>query len=435
MDFFLYRDGELYCEDVSAAALAGRFGTPLYVYSEATLARHYHGLREAFAPLDPLICFSVKSLPNVAICRLFARWGSGFDVVSGGELYRVLQAGGDPERCVFAGVGKTEGEIIEALEAGVGLINVESASELERVTALAAGRRRADVAVRVNPDVDPHTHEYTTTGKRETKFGVSAEEAAVLIRRYAGAASVRLCGLHVHLGSPVNTTEPYVLAIRRCLELIEELARSGCRITALDIGGGFGAHYEGREAPSPRDYARAIVPLLVGRGLRIILEPGRSITANAGILLTRVLYTKRGGDRNFIIVDAGMTELIRPALYGAFHFIWPVRCGADGMPPARVAEPPMPGLRRADVVGPVCESADFLARDRLLPQVREGDLLAVFSAGAYGMSMASQYNSRCRAAEVLVCAADARLIRRRETYADLIAAECLPDAAEPPAPG
>lgn len=426
MDQFAYRDSELCCEELSAAELAATFGTPLYVYSQGTLTQHYERFREAFAALQPLLCFSVKSCANTHICRVLRELGSGFDVVSGGELYRALRAGADPRTIVFAGVGKTDAEVREGFAAGIGLFNVESESELERMTALAtAAGVVPSLALRVNPDVDPKTHVYTTTGKKETKFGVDLERAASAFRAFGRSTALRLRGVHLHLGSPVNEIGPYEAGIRKALGLIAALRGEGFEIDTLDIGGGFGANYRGGEAPAARDYAEAIVPLLAEQELNVVLEPGRAIAANAGILLTRVMHVKTSGARRFVIVDAAMTELIRPALYGAYHFIWPVR--AEGrVPPTRAELQPFDDLLECDVVGPVCESGDFLARDRRLPAVAAGDLLAIFTTGAYGMTMASQYNSRPRAAEVLVRGAEARLIRRRETYADLIREEPEP---------
>jgi len=426
MDHFQYRGGRLLCESVPAAELADRFGTPLYVYSRATLTDHFNRLKAAFGKLDPLICYSIKSCSNLHVCRLLGELGAGFDVVSGGEIFRGAKAGGDPARFVFAGVGKTDAELNQAIDAGVGLFNVESEAELENLASLAA-RRETTIRglLRVNPDVDPRTHTYTTTGLKETKFGVDLGQARRVFERFAGQRFVRLCGLHLHIGSPVNSVTPYVAAIERGLALIEGLRRAGFELDTIDIGGGFGAYYVGQEAPTAADYARAIVPLLEGRDLRVILEPGRSIAANAGILLTRVLYLKQSGQRQFVIVDAGLSDLIRPALYGAYHFVWPTSPGEEFVPASREKDLRLPGLVEVDVVGPICESGDFLAKNRHLPAVARGDLLAVFSAGAYGFSMSSQYNSRPRAAEVLVEGASARLIRRRETYDDLIAAEMV----------
>jgi len=428
MDCFRYQNGSLYCEDVAAAELAARFGTPLYVYSQNTFTNHYQRLRQAFAAVDPLICFSIKACQNVHICRVLRELGTGFDVVSGGELFRALRAGADPQRIVFAGVGKTERELNEALDAGIGLFNIESESELAELTRICRRRGvRPRAALRVNPDVDPHTHEYTTTGKKETKFGVDLDRAVRVFHRFAPRSPVRLCGIHLHIGSPVFDVAAYRRSLERGIELIERLRSDGLEVDTIDIGGGYAADYQAEEAPRPEEYADAIVPLLKGRGLRVILEPGRSIAANAGVLLTRVLHVKRSGGRRFLIVDASMNELIRPALYGASHFIWPVAAG-DRVPVSRQAEQPFEGLELSDVVGPVCESGDFLARQRMLPPGKRGGLLAIYSTGAYAMVMASQYNSRPRAAEVLVNGGLTRLIRRRETYEDLVAAEELESA-------
>lgn len=423
MDRFEYRDGRLHCEGVPAAAVAERFGTPVYVYSRDTFLEHYNRVREAFAALDPLICYSVKSCQNLHICRMLAEAGSGFDVVSGGELFRALQAGADPAKIVFAGVGKSDAEIVEGVRAGIGYFNIESESEIGQLAAIA--RREGAVvrgALRVNPDVDPKTHVYTTTGKKETKFGVDLERARAAFRLAARGGPLNICGIHLHIGSPVNDVDVYRRSIEKALGLIAQLRADGHAIDTIDVGGGFGAYYQGGEAPPAREYARVIVPLLRGTGLRVILEPGRSIAGNAGILLTRVVHIKKSGERRFVIVDASMNELIRPALYGAYHFIWPVEAGAR-VPATRAIEQPFSDLTLCDVVGPVCESGDFLAKDRRLPPLQRGDLVAVFTAGAYAMVMASQYNSRPRAAEVLVDGGRQTLIRRRETYEDLVAAE------------
>jgi len=428
MDLFAYHDGHLWCESVPLRDLAARHGTPLYVYSAGTLRLHYQRIADAFAELGARICYSVKCCPNVHILRLLAEQGSGFDVVSGGELYRARLAGAPPERIVFAGVGKTEREMEEALSGGIGLINVESEPELAQLVRVAAGRGVVpDVALRITPEVAAGAHVYTTTGTKETKFGIPLEQAADLFRQYAASPAIRLRGLHLHIGSPVLDTQAYVVSIGRALELIDALRRDGLRVDTLDIGGGFAAHYEGAEAPAASDYAAAILPLLRGRGLRVVLEPGRAIAANAALLVARVLYVKDTGRRRFIIVDASMNELIRPALYSAYHFVWPVDAG-QRIPANWLPNQPFDGLVQADVVGPVCESADFLAKDRPLPPVQSGDLLAVFTCGAYAMAMASQYNSRPRAAEVLVDQGAVRLIRRRETYADLVAAEQIDSA-------
>ena len=426
MDDFQYRTGRLHCEDADVGLLAERFGTPLYVYSSRTLTEHYVKTKEAFAPLRAEICFSIKSCQNLAILRLLNSQGAAFDVVSGGEIARALEAGADASRIVFAGVGKTDDEIRFALDRDVGWFNVESEAELDNIAVIASSMgKTARCALRVNPDVDPHTHVYTTTGKRETKFGVDLERARRVFREFSGRKGIALCGVHLHIGSPVNTIEPYVHSITKGIALIDELRRGGYEIAAINVGGGYGAHYDGDEAPPASAYAEQIIPLLAERDIGVLIEPGRSITANAGVLLTRTLYTKSSGDREFVIVDAAVNDLLRPALYGAFHFAWPVAPTGGVVPPERGADVKLEGSALMDIVGPVCESGDFLAKDRYLPSVGRGDLICVFSAGAYGFVMSSQYNSRPRAAEVLVHGAEAQLIRRRETYEDLVAAERL----------
>jgi diaminopimelate decarboxylase len=427
MDHFTYEGGELRCEGVTAEAIADAAGTPTYVYSRATLEGHLARIAEAFAPVDPLICYSVKSCGNLAVCRTLAAGGAGMDVVSGGELFRALRAGCPPERIVYAGVGKRDDEIAQALEAGIGLLNVESEPEFENIARIArAMGRTCRCALRVNPDVDPRTHRFTTTGTKETKFGVDIERAHAFFRTYGRDLHARLVGLHLHIGSPVYDTAPYVESVRKALALRDTLVSEGFEIEVLDVGGGFAADYETGRSPSAADYARAIVPLLepaVRSGLRIVLEPGRSIAANAGILLTRVQYVKRSGDKTFAICDAGMNTLLRPSHYDAFHFIWPVRPAARHVPSMRSREPAMEGLVPQDVVGPICETGDFLALDRAMPPVERGDLLAVFTAGAYGMSMASRYNSVPLPAEVMVDGDAFRVVRRRESLEDLVAHE------------
>jgi len=336
----------------------------------------------------------------------------------------VLAAGGRAEQVVYAGVGKTDAEIRQALAAGIGYFNIESEAELENLIALAGQeKKQVRAALRVNPDVDPKTHRHTSTGKKETKFGVDCERARGVFEQYGRNGQVRLEGIHIHIGSPVNTVAPYVEAIQKTLSLIAELRAAGHEIRVIDIGGGFGADYTTGQAPAPEEYAGAIVPLLRGTGLQVILEPGRSISANAGILVTRVLYNKKGGEKNFVIVDAAMSDLIRPALYEAFHFIWPAQPQKGYELENRSDTVDLSGLKKVDVVGGICESSDFLAKDRMLPPLKRGDLLAVFTAGAYGFAMSSQYNARPRAAEVMVEGGRFRVIRRRESYEDLIALE------------
>lgn len=424
MDFFAYRNGRLFCEDVAVEEIAAKAGTPVYIYSAATLLHHYRAIAESFAPLAPMICYSIKSLANLSILRLLAAAGSGFDVVSGGELARAKAVGADMSKVVYAGVGKTDKEINEAIAAGIGLFNVESEAEFENIARLcqAAGKPMR-AALRVNPDVDPKTHRYTTTGKKETKFGVDIERAERFFQTYGRNPNLRLDAVHLHIGSPVYSAEPYVEAIGKTLSLVDRLSAQGFQVRTLDIGGGFGADYEEGRSPLAADYASAIVPLLAGRNMQVILEPGRQIVGNSGILLTTVQYIKQGGERNFVIVDAAMTDLIRPALYEAEHFIWPAKLSAGEAPPARRLNLQPAGGAKVDVVGGVCESSDFLAKDRVLPPLGRGDLLAVFTAGAYGFVMSSQYNSRPRVAEVLVEGSTWKIVRRRETYDDLYAAE------------
>jgi len=423
MDYFIYRNGLLHCEQVAVAEIAAAVGTPVYIYSAATLLHHYRAVEKAFAPLAATICFSIKSLSNIHILRLLAGAGSGFDVVSGGELARAQAAGADCSRIVFAGVGKTDAEIRQAVAVGIGLFTVESETEFENISRLAGSSgRTVRAALRVNPDIDPKTHRHTSTGKKETKFGVDIERAQRFFRDYGRDRNVRLDALHIHIGSPIYSPAPYVEAIKKVLDLIESLEREGFSVRTFDIGGGFAADYGEHRAPTAADYAGAIVPLLAGRGLEVILEPGRQIAANSAILLTAVQYVKRGGERNFAIVDAAMTDLIRPALYEAEHFVYPTVVPADRPPQRRLDWAPGDAVK-VDVVGGVCESSDFLAKDRLLPPLTRGDLLAVFTAGAYGFVMSSQYNSRPRAAEVLVEGDRFRLIRRRETYEDLLGPE------------
>lgn len=428
MDLFRYRGGALLAEDVDVERIAAQVGTPAYVYSKGTFEDHLRKIQEAYRELDPTICFAVKACGNLHILKLMAGLSSGFDIVSGGELYRVLQAGGDPGKVVYAGVGKTDEEIVQAIQAGIGYFNIESEEELENLIRLverhATGQKaRPKAALRVNPDVDYRSHAYLETGKKETKFGVDIERAISVFDKYAAHPAVRLCAVHVHLGTGGKTIDPYVDAVKKVLPLIDRLREKGHVVEALDLGGGYGADYETDTVPSAEQYAAGLVPLLRGKGLKLILEPGKSICANAAVLLTRVLYTKQGGSKKFVIVDAGMNDLIRPSLYGAFHFIWPAKTDPRFVPAARSKDLRVDGSEVVDIVGPICEGADFLAKDRAIPPVRRGDLLAVFTAGAYGFTMSSNYNARGRAPEVLVEGDSFRVIRRRETHEDLVALE------------
>jgi diaminopimelate decarboxylase len=428
MDDFQYRDGQLWCEQTDIDEMARRVGTPAYVYSRRTLLGHYDRIAAAFAELDPVICFSIKSCGNVHICRLLAERGAGMDVVSGGELHRARLAGVPMDKVVYAGVGKTDVEIRDALQAKIGYFNIESEAEFENIAGMAKQMGATSSAtLRVNPDVaDPKTHEKTTTGKRGNKFGVDIDRARRFFQHYGRDAHLRLDAVHVHIGSPIYSAEPYVQALRKILQLVEQLRGEGHVIRAINIGGGYAADYETGVSPLASDYAAGIVPLLrpfrAGGG-RVFLEPGRTITANAGVLLTRVQYIKLGGGRKFVIVDSGFNHLLRVAMYGAFHFIWPTNVAPRHVPEQRREQMDMPGLESCDVVGPICESGDTLARDRMLPPVARGDLLCVYSAGAYGMVMASNYNAMPRPPEVLVDGDRVTIIRRRETYDDLVALE------------
>ncbi len=423
MDCFSYRDGDLVCEGVPVKDIAADVGTPVYIYSQATLLSHYAKITAAFSELDLTICFSIKSLANLHVLKVLADAGSGFDVVSGGELARAMEIGADPAKIVYAGVGKTDRELLEAIHAGIGLFNIESEEEFENLSRLAGQEGKVvRAALRVNPDVDPKTHRYTTTGKKETKFGVDIERAERFFATYGNDANVKLDAIHLHIGSPIYTPDPYVAAITKTLAMMDRLAEQGVEIRAMDLGGGFAADYEAGKSPAAVDYAAAIVPLVKDRNLEIILEPGRSIAGTAGVLIAEVQYIKQGGDRNFVIIDAAMTDLLRPALYESEHFVYPANL-KGGDEPARTPAFEAPGGVKVDIVGGVCESSDFLAKDRVLPAMGRGDLLAVFTAGAYGFVMSSQYNSRPRGAEVLVDGDAWRVIRRRETYDDLLIAE------------
>jgi len=428
MDYFRYQDGHLHCEDVAISDIAQAVGTPAYIYSKATFLSHYRALRDAFSPLDAILCYSIKSCSNLHIIKLLADEGCGMDVVSGGEIFRAQQAGADPRKIVYAGVGKTDAEIEQAINAGIGWFNIESEAEFENINAIAKRLGKvAHGALRINPDVsDDKTHAKTNTGKKETKFGVDIDRARQFFKAYGQSEHLKLDAIHLHIGSPIYSAEPYVRAIRVALDLIEELRGQGCTINTLDIGGGFAADYETGDSPSYQSYADAIVPLLEGfvsGGGTVILEPGRTIAANAGILMTEVQYLKQGGTKKFVICDTGMHHLIRPTLYEAWQFIWPCAVTPEFVPTKRSKDMDMPGLELSEVVGPICETGDYLAKDRPLPPVERGDLLAIFSAGAYGMVMASHYNTMPNPPEVLVDGDGFEVIRRRETYEDLVLAE------------
>ena len=424
MDYFNYKNGKLFAEKTDVEEIAAEVGTPLYIYSKATFIDHLQKIQNAYSELETTICYSVKACGNINILRILAEAGSGFDIVSGGELYRVLKVAGRPSKIVYAGGSKTDAEIIEALNADIGYFNIESEAELQNLIRLAQQQgKQAKVALRVNPDVEYRTHIFLKTGKRETKFGVDIERALKVFANYGDNPAVRLCALHVHLGSSGKKIAPYVEAVKKILPLIDRLRSKGHTIEALDLGGGYGADYESDTVPSAADYATGIIPLLKDKDLKLILEPGKSIAANAGIMLTRVLYTKQGGSKKFVIVDAGMNDLIRPSLYDAFHFIWPAKVDEQFVPHQRDRDLKPAGTETVDVVGPICESADFFAKDRALPPVKRGDLLSVFTTGAYGFSMSSNYNARCRPAEVLVDGDKFTILRKRESFDDLIAHE------------
>ena len=428
MDHFHYQDGRLFAEGVAMADIAEAVGTPAFVYSAKTLTDHYDRLAGAFAELEPQLCYSIKSCGNLHILRLLAERGSGMDVVSGGEIRRAQAAGVDPARLVYAGVGKTDAEIRLALELGVGRFNVESEAEFENIARIAESMGVVGhAALRVNPDVsDDRTHAKTTTGKKETKFGVDIDRAKAFFDRYGKNAHCKLDGIHAHIGSPIYSPEPYARAVERVMRLTRELDRDGVAIKAINFGGGFAADYESGASPEFQAYANALVPLLKpfkDAGGHVLLEPGRSVAANAGVLLSRVQYVKVGGAKKFLIVDTGMHHLIRPTLYDAWQFMWPADVAPNHVPPQRARELDMPGVETVDVVGPICETGDYLALGRDLPPMARGDLLAVFGAGAYGMTMSSNYNAMPRPVEVLVEGETFRLIRRRETYDDLLAPE------------
>jgi len=412
---FAYRDGMLHAEQVSLDEVARRFGTPCYVYSRAAIEAAYREFAAALKGRDALVCYSVKANSNLAVLALLARLGAGFDIVSGGELARVLAAGGDPGKTLFSGVGKRDTEIEFALKSGIGCLNVESEAELARVAAVARRLgRRAPIALRVNPDIDARTHPYISTGLRETKFGIAYEDAESLYRRAIAIAEIEVVGVGCHIGSQLTSAAPYVDAAGRIAALADRLARAGIALRHIDIGGGIGIRYRD-ETPEPIGaFLDGALGMLAGRKERLVVDPGRSLVGNAGLLLARVEHVKPGATKSFVIVDAAMNDLIRPALYSAWHEVRPVREPESGTAAAVY-----------DVVGPVCESGDFLAKDRKLA-VREGDLLALMSAGAYGMVMSSNYNSRPRPAEVLVAGAEAHLVRSRETVEQLFALERIP---------
>jgi diaminopimelate decarboxylase len=413
LDEFHHEAGVLRCEGVPLSEVAAGAGTPVYVYSYGALERAYRELDEAFSGLDHLVCYAVKANGNLAVLRALASFGAGADIVSVGELYRTMRAGFDPKKVVFAGVGKTEGELLAGLGERILLFNVESASELEHLDRLASRHaKRARVALRVNPDVDAETHEHVATGRAFDKFGIPVDEALALAERVGEYKSVDLLGVHQHIGSQITKLAPFTESVEKSAQLVEELKDRGFDIRYFNIGGGLGIRYKDEEAPCPKALVDAIRPTLEATGTKILCEMGRYIAGGAGVLLTRVVYRKRSGEKDFIVADAGMNDFLRPSLYDAHHEVRAV--SEDG------------SIASADLVGPVCESGDYLARDRELPDVREGDLLAVMCAGAYGFSMASNYNSRPRPAEVLVRGERWAVVREREGHADLVKGELVP---------
>jgi len=418
MHEFRYKNNRLFCENTELEALARKFGTPLYVYSYHTLVDHFLKLRNAFRAIDPLICYSVKANSNLAVLRALVRQGFGLDIVSGGELFRALKAGCPAKKIVYASVGKTSREIEEAIRAGILFFNVESLAELENIDRIARRlNKKARVAIRINPDVEPKTHKYITTGKLTNKFGIDFTSARQILLLRNALTHTRITGLHIHIGSQITESVPYAAAIKKMIGFIETLKKAGIRLEYLNIGGGLGIVYDRETPQTAKKFASQVLPLLRKTGLKIIMEPGRFIAGNSGILVTRVLYIKNTPRKKFVIVDAGMNDLIRPALYEAFHNIVPLRQVGQGM---------RGKSRLVDIVGPICESGDFLAKERLMPELKEGDYLAVMGAGAYGFSMSSNYNSRPRAAEVLVSGNKNFVIRARDSRNDLVRNERMP---------
>ena len=415
MHHFQYQNNELFCEDVPVSAIADEVGTPFYCYSHATLTRHFRAFDHAFSDIKHITCFSMKSNSNLALLKLFALEGGGVDIVSGGELFRALKAGISPDKIVYSGVGKKVEDLEYALESGILMFNTESAQEITTLNQV-AGRlgRKANIAIRVNPDIDPQTHPYISTGLKENKFGIDINGSFEEYRKAAGLPNLRIVGVSCHIGSQLTKMSPFVDTLKKLKDLIKRLNDAGIGIQVLDLGGGLGITYDKETPPEPGEYAAALKKELNSKDLTLIFEPGRVIVGNAGVLVTRVLYTKSTGEKRFVIVDGAMNDLMRPSLYGSFHGIQPViRMGAQKV--------------RSDIVGPICESGDYLAKDREVEKVEPGDLMAVMSAGAYGFSMSSNYNSRPRVAEVMVKGDQYFTIRARETYEDLIRGEMIPD--------
>ncbi|MFZ2087650.1 MAG: diaminopimelate decarboxylase [Desulfobaccales bacterium] len=415
MHHFHYINGELYCENVPVRRIAEAVGTPFYLYSHATLTHHFRTFDAAFEGFPHNICFAVKANGNLAILRLFAGLGAGADIVSGGELFRVLKAGVDPKKVVYSGVGKSFKEIRQALKAGILMFNIESSQELGEISRIAARLKiTAPVALRINPDIDPQTHPYISTGLKKSKFGINLDRALLDYELAQKLPYIEVVGVACHIGSQITELSPFLEAVQRLRELVEELNRRGIRIRYLDLGGGLGITYDQETPPHPKDYGQAVIKELKGLDVTLILEPGRVIVGNAGILVTRVFYTKDTEAKHFIVVDAGMNDLARPSLYGSYHALWPV------------VQAPRKEVT-ASLVGPICESGDFLAKDRPMPDFQPGELVAVMSAGAYGFSMSSNYNTRPRVAEILVKDHEFYVIRKRESFAQLVRGEAVPE--------
>ncbi|MEI8354824.1 MAG: diaminopimelate decarboxylase [Deltaproteobacteria bacterium] len=414
MNHFTYKNNELYAEEVAVKEIVAKVGTPLYIYSHATLERHFKSMDDAFSSVPHTICYSMKANSNLAVLKTFANLGGGVDIVSGGELYRALQAAVDPRKIVYSGVGKKDDEIEFALKTGILMFNVESEEELDRLNEIAGRLRcKAGIAIRVNPDVDPETHPYITTGLKKAKFGINIERSLEQYKRAAGMANLEVIGIDCHIGSQLTKISPFVDAIKKLKRLVVSLAEAGIRLNYFDLGGGLGITYDEEAPPLPAEYGAAIVAETRDMGLHLLFEPGRNLVGNAGIMVGKCLYTKKGDEKNFVIVDAAMNDLARPSLYGSYHGIQAVRKDHEGS-------------IVADIVGPICESGDFLAKDREMPRFRQGDLIAFMSAGAYGFAMSSNYNSRPRAAEVMVKGDTFAVVRERELLADLVKGETLP---------
>lgn len=414
MHEFKYKKNQLYCENVKIEACVEMYKTPLYVYSHKTITSHYRKLREAFRSVNPLICYSVKANSNLSILKTLVDQGAGLDIVSGGELFRALRVGCPTKKIVYASVGKTECEIEEAIRNNILFFNVESLGELETINSIAKRlSKRVDVAIRINPDVEPKTHKFITTGKLTNKFGIDFENALRIFSRKSNFTHIRIAGLHLHIGSQITESEPYIAAIKKMIKFIDKLKTLDIRLEYLNIGGGMGIVYDKETPQTAAKFAGRIAPLLKSTGLKIIMEPGRFIVGNAGMLVTKVLYVKSTPIKKFVIVDAGMNDLIRPALYDAYHSIAPVEIRK------------IQAKEKVDVVGPICESGDFLAKERILPRLAPGEYLAIFGTGAYGLSMSSNYNSRRRPAEIMVKGNKTFVIRARESYNDLIRNETV----------